>query len=132
MTTHNYAPLNQHHDRQAGRGRQHRPHWLGRRLCGLGINSGSVTGLDCTVDYGSGIVRQMIRTNVCAEGGDSAGPLCTAGGLALGLTSGGNGNCTSGGTTFFQPVVEALDHYGASVYWTYVHVSCEGAVSDWP
>ncbi|MEU0296361.1 serine protease, partial [Streptomyces cavourensis] len=33
-----------------------------------------------------------------------------------GLTSGGSGNCSSGGTTFFQPVVEALNAYGVSVY----------------
>ncbi|WP_405733003.1 S1 family peptidase [Streptomyces sp. NBC_01537] len=82
-----------------------------------GIHSGSVTGLNYTVNYGGGdIVRQMIRTNVCAEGGDSGGPLYTSSGLALGLTSGGSGNCVSGGTTFFQPVVEALNHYGVSVY----------------
>jgi hypothetical protein len=30
--------------------------------------------------------------------------------------SGGSGNCTSGGTTFFQPVTEALSAYGVSVY----------------
>jgi len=37
-----------------------------------GIHSGSVTGLNATVNYGGGdVVYQMIRTNVCAEGGDS-------------------------------------------------------------
>ncbi|WP_240677858.1 S1 family peptidase [Actinacidiphila soli] len=82
-----------------------------------GIHSGSVTGLNATVNYGGGdVVYQMIRTNVCAEGGDSGGPLYTSGGIALGLTSGGSGNCTSGGTTYFQPVVEALNNYGVSVY----------------
>ncbi|MDG4803750.1 YibE/F family protein [Micromonospora sp. WMMD980] len=35
---------------------------------------------------------------------------------ALGLTSGGCGNCRSGGTTYFQPVVEALNRYNVSVY----------------
>ena len=57
----------------------------------------------------------MIKTTVCAEGGDSGGPLY-AGSVALGLTSGGSGDCTSGGTTYFQPVVEALNAYGVSVY----------------
>ncbi|MDX3075015.1 S1 family peptidase [Streptomyces sp. NPDC088354] len=82
-----------------------------------GIHSGTVTGLNATVNYGGGdVVYQMIRTNVCAEGGDSGGAMYTSGGIALGLTSGGSGNCSSGGTTFFQPVTEALSAYGVSVF----------------
>jgi streptogrisin B len=81
-----------------------------------GLHSGTVTGLNYTVNYGGGdIVRGLIRTNVCAEPGDSGGPLF-AGTTALGLTSGGSGNCRTGGTTYFQPVVEALNAYGVSVY----------------
>ncbi len=57
----------------------------------------------------------LIKTTVCAEGGDSGGSLY-AGTRAYGLTSGGSGNCSSGGTTFFQPVTEALGVYGVSVY----------------
>ncbi|MEU1281384.1 S1 family peptidase [Streptomyces sp. NPDC005805] len=81
-----------------------------------GLRSGTVTGLNATVNYGGGdVVYGMIQTNVCAEPGDSGGPLF-AGTTALGLTSGGSGNCSSGGTTFFQPVVEALNAYGVSVF----------------
>jgi streptogrisin B len=81
-----------------------------------GLHSGSVTGLNYTVNYGGGdIVYGMIRTNVCAEPGDSGGPLFS-GNTALGLTSGGSGNCSSGGTTYFQPVVEALNAYGVNVF----------------
>ncbi|MER7826176.1 S1 family peptidase [Streptomyces sp. NPDC096097] len=87
-----------------------------RRGSTTGIHSGRVTGLNATVNYGGGdIVYGMIRTNVCAEPGDSGGPLYS-GARAVGLTSGGSGNCSSGGTTFFQPVVEALNAYGVSVY----------------
>lgn len=87
-----------------------------RRGSTTGIHSGQVTGLNATVNYGGGdIVYGMIRTNVCAEPGDSGGPLYS-GTRAVGLTSGGSGNCSSGGTTFFQPVVEALNAYGVSVY----------------
>ena len=87
-----------------------------RRGSTTGIHGGSVTGLNATVNYGGGdIVYGMIRTNVCAEPGDSGGPLYS-GSRAVGLTSGGSGNCSSGGTTFFQPVVEALNAYGVSVY----------------
>jgi streptogrisin D len=78
------------------------------------VHSGSVTALNATVNYAEGTVTGMIRTNVCAEGGDSGGPLFS-GNTAVGLTSGGSGDCTSGGTTFFQPVTEALSAYGVSV-----------------
>ncbi|SCE10784.1 streptogrisin A [Streptomyces sp. AmelKG-A3] len=81
-----------------------------------GVRSGTVTGLNATVNYGGGdIVSGLIQTNVCAEPGDSGGSLF-AGSTALGLTSGGSGNCSSGGTTFFQPVVEALNAYGVQVF----------------
>lgn len=71
--------------------------------------------LNATVNYAEGSVSGLIQTNVCAEPGDSGGSLF-AGNTALGLTSGGSGNCSSGGTTFFQPVTEALSVYGVSVY----------------
>lgn len=87
-----------------------------RRGSTTGTHCGSVTGLNAIVNYGGGdIVRGMIRTNICAEPGDSGGSLYS-GSTALGLTSGGSGNCRTGGTTFFQPVVEALNAYGVSVY----------------
>ncbi|WP_407553871.1 S1 family peptidase [Streptomyces sp. Pv4-95] len=87
-----------------------------RRGSTTGIHSGKVTALNATVNYGGGdIVSGLIQTTVCAEPGDSGGPLY-AGTKALGLTSGGSGDCTSGGTTFFQPVTEALSAYGVSVY----------------
>ncbi|MGW7241908.1 S1 family peptidase [Streptomyces sp. NPDC054804] len=86
-----------------------------RRGSTTGTHSGRVTALNATVNYGSGdVVYGMIQTTVCAEGGDSGGPLY-GGSVAYGLTSGGSGDCTSGGTTFFQPVTEALSYYGVSV-----------------
>ncbi|MEW2163082.1 S1 family peptidase [Streptomyces sp. NPDC007084] len=86
-----------------------------RRGSTTGTHSGRVTALNATVNYGGGdVVYGMIQTTVCAEGGDSGGPLY-GGSVAYGLTSGGSGNCSSGGTTFFQPVTEALSYYGVSV-----------------
>ncbi|RDG35057.1 S1 family peptidase [Streptomyces corynorhini] len=80
-----------------------------------GVHSGTVTGLNATVNYGSGnVVTGLIQTNVCAEPGDSGGSLFN-GTVAYGLTSGGSGNCSSGGTTFFQPVVAAMNAYGVSL-----------------
>ncbi|GLX53599.1 serine protease [Streptomyces hygroscopicus subsp. hygroscopicus] len=86
-----------------------------RRGSTTGTHSGKVTALNTTVNYGSGdIVSGLIQTTVCAEGGDSGGPLYN-GTVAYGLTSGGSGDCTSGGTTFFQPVTEALSYYGVTL-----------------
>jgi streptogrisin B len=86
-----------------------------RRGSTTGTHSGRVTALNATVNYGSGdIVYGLIQTTVCAEGGDSGGPLYY-GTTAYGLTSGGSGDCTSGGTTFFQPVTEALSYYGVTL-----------------
>ncbi|MCW8100566.1 S1 family peptidase [Streptomyces tauricus] len=79
------------------------------------VHDGSVTGLDATVNYGNGdIVNGLIQTDVCAEPGDSGGSLFS-GSSAIGLTSGGSGDCTSGGETFFQPVTEALSATGTQI-----------------
>ncbi|MFF8969177.1 S1 family peptidase [Streptomyces sp. NPDC014995] len=79
------------------------------------VHSGTVTGLDATVNYGNGdIVNGLVQTDVCAEPGDSGGSLFS-GGNAIGLTSGGSGDCTSGGETFFQPVTEALSATGTQI-----------------
>jgi streptogrisin B len=86
-----------------------------RRGSTTGTHSGRVTALNATVNYGGGdVVYGLIQTTVCAEGGDSGGPLYS-GSTAYGLTSGGSGNCSSGGTTFFQPVTEALSYYGVTL-----------------
>ncbi|GAA3519681.1 S1 family peptidase [Actinocatenispora rupis] len=78
------------------------------------VQGGSVEALDATVNYQEGTVNGLIQTNVCAEGGDSGGPLFD-GSTALGLTSGGSGDCSSGGETFFQPVTEPLSTYGVQI-----------------
>jgi streptogrisin D len=86
-----------------------------RRGSTTGTRSGRVTALNSTVNYAEGSVSGLIRTTVCAQPGDSGGPLY-AGTRAYGLTSGGSGNCSTGGTTYFQPVVEALNAYGVAVF----------------
>jgi streptogrisin D len=86
-----------------------------RRGSTTGTRSGRVTQLNSTVNYPQGTVSGLIRTTVCAQPGDSGGSLYS-GSTAHGLTSGGSGNCSTGGTTFFQPVTEALSVYGVQVY----------------
>ena len=81
-----------------------------------GTHSGTVTALNVSVRYqGGGKVDGMIQTTVCSEPGDSGGPLYD-GTKAVGITSGGSGDCRTGGTTFFQPVTEAASAYGVTVY----------------
>ena len=43
-----------------------------------GVRSGSVTAVNATVNYAQGTVYGLIKTNVCAEPGDSGGPCSTA------------------------------------------------------
>jgi streptogrisin C len=75
---------------------------------------GTVQALNSTVNYPEGSVSGLTRTNVCAEGGDSGGSFIS-GDQAQGMTSGGSGNCTSGGTTYFQPIAEALSRGGLTL-----------------
>ncbi|MGW0598723.1 S1 family peptidase [Streptomyces sp. NPDC002776] len=79
-----------------------------------GLRGGTVTALNATVNYPEGTVTGLIETNVCAEPGDSGGPMFSEG-IALGLTSGGSGDCASGGTTFFQPVTKAMAEVGVQL-----------------
>ncbi|MFF7330119.1 alpha-lytic protease prodomain-containing protein [Streptomyces sp. NPDC008150] len=80
-----------------------------------GLHDGTVTGLNATVNYPEGTVTGLVQTDVCAEPGDSGGPLFTRDGGAVGLTSGGSGDCATGGETFFQPVTTALAATGATL-----------------
>ena len=99
---------------------------LGRTVAPVGATvcrSGSTTGFRCgtiqatnqTVCYAQGCVYQVTRTNACAQPGDSGGPYVSSTRQAQGVLSGGSGNCSSGGTTFFQPVNEILAVYGLTL-----------------
>jgi streptogrisin C len=91
---------------------------VGSTVCRAGSTTGyfcgTVQGYNSTVRYAEGSVSGLTRTTVCAEPGDSGGALI-AGSQAQGVTSGGSGNCSSGGTTYFQPVDEILSTYGLSL-----------------
>lgn len=84
--------------------------------------SGSTTGWHCgtiqqhgsSVTYPEGTITGVTRTSVCAEPGDSGGSFIS-GSQAQGVTSGGSGNCSQGGTTYYQPVNPALAAYGLTL-----------------
>ncbi|MFG3101951.1 trypsin-like serine protease [Streptomyces sp. NPDC048182] len=91
---------------------------VGASVC----RSGSTTGWHCgtvqqhdtSVSYAEGTVDGLTETTVCAEPGDSGGPY-VSGSQAQGTTSGGSGDCTSGGTTFYQPINATLGDFGLTL-----------------
>jgi streptogrisin C len=91
---------------------------VGASICRTGSTTGTRCGViqakNATVNYPEGTVTGLTRTNVCAEGGDSGGSWIS-GDQAQGVTSGGSGDCTVGGTTFFQPVNEILQATGQTL-----------------
>ena len=91
---------------------------VGSSICRSGSTThwhcGTVLGMNETVNYSEGSVYGLTETNVCAEPGDSGGSFIS-GDQAQGVTSGGYGDCTSGGETWFQPVNPILSAYGLTL-----------------
>ncbi|MEU3449114.1 carbohydrate-binding protein [Streptomyces thermolilacinus] len=91
---------------------------VGASIC----RSGSTTGWHCgtvqqhntSVTYPEGTVSGVTRTSVCAEPGDSGGSYIS-GSQAQGVTSGGSGNCRTGGTTYHQPINPLLQTYALTL-----------------
>lgn len=97
----------------------------GSQEAGIGASvcrSGRTTGWRCgviqaknvTVNYAQGAVYGMTQSNACAEPGDSGGSWIS-GNQAQGVESGGSGNCSTGGTQYFQPVNPILSRYGLAL-----------------
>ncbi|WP_410657206.1 S1 family peptidase [Amycolatopsis sp. lyj-112] len=86
---------------------------VGQRISKSGsttrLTSGSVQRLNVTVNYAEGSVYQMIQTSALVNPGDSGGCLF-AGSVGLGITSG-----KGSGTSYFQPLGEAMSAYGVSL-----------------
>ncbi|GAA4192408.1 hypothetical protein GCM10022252_33770 [Streptosporangium oxazolinicum] len=95
--------------------------------------SGSTTDWHCgiirqrnaSVTYARGTVFELTRTSVCAEPGDSGGSFIAVD-QAQGVTSGGSGDCDTGGVTYFQPIGEILTTYGLTL------LTDSGAISPEP
>jgi streptogrisin C len=91
---------------------------IGSSVCRSGRTTGWRCGViqarDQTVNYPQGAVYGLTRSNACAEGGDSGGSWIS-GNQAQGVTSGGSGNCSTGGTMYYQPVNEILSVYGLTL-----------------
>ncbi|MEQ0565446.1 S1 family peptidase [Amycolatopsis sp. NEAU-NG30] len=86
---------------------------VGQRISKSGstthLTSGSVQRTNVTVNYAEGSVSQLIQTSALVNPGDSGGCLF-AGSVGLGITSG-----KGGGSSYYQPVGEALSAYGVTL-----------------
>jgi streptogrisin C len=91
---------------------------IGSSICRSGRTTGwrcgTLLGRNETINYAEGAVSGLSRSNACAQPGDSGGSWIS-GNQAQGVTSGGTGNCSTGGTMWFQPVNEILGVYGLSL-----------------
>jgi streptogrisin B len=81
----------------------------------LGLHCGTITGINQTINYpGGGILYGLIRSSVCSGPGDLGMP-AFAGDRAIGFVIGGSGNCTTGGTTFYQPLAPILSAHALTL-----------------
>jgi len=91
---------------------------VGASVC----RSGSTTGWHCgtitshnqSISYPEGTITGVSRTNLCPEPGELGAPFLS-GGHAQGIGLGGNGNCASGGNTYYYPVTAIANAAGVTV-----------------
>lgn len=74
-----------------------------------GITSGRITGVNLTVNFDVGVIRNMFSTTVFSQPGDSGGSGYN-GGIALGTLTGGNST-----TTFFYPAQIEFRDFGLTL-----------------
>jgi len=91
---------------------------VGATVCMLGSTTGrhcgTITAKNQTVAFPTGVITGLTRTTVCSEPGDGGAPFFS-GDQAQGILVGGSGNCTVGGTTFFQPINPILAAFGITL-----------------
>lgn len=97
---------------------------VGATVCKSGRTTwytcGTITALNQTVTYTGGkVIYGLVRHTACVEGGDSGGANISAGGYALGVTSGASTiseKCASkygqANVSWYQPIGEALNANG--------------------
>lgn len=94
------------------------PAAVGFPVCLLGQASGwhcgTITATDQTVQYDQGLVSGLTATSVCSDAGDSGGAFIS-GDQAQGVVSGGIGDCSANGTTYFQPLAPIPTTYGLTL-----------------
>jgi streptogrisin C len=80
----------------------------------IGLRCGTIIAKNQTVNYPGGTIYGLTRTNICMEPGLS--PVAfVSGEHAQGVPLGGSGNCSTGGTSYFQPINPILAAYGLTL-----------------
>ncbi|WP_326645532.1 S1 family peptidase [Streptosporangium sp. NBC_01755] len=92
---------------------------------------GIILQRDTSITYPQGVVSGLTRTNACAEPGDSGGSFISVD-QAQGVASGGSGDCTSGGVTYFQPVNEILAAYDLALVTNAITSPSTGTCTGYP
>ncbi|MFD3520082.1 S1 family peptidase [Streptomyces sp. NPDC058653] len=92
---------------------------IGQSLCHAGpvtgVRCGTVTAVNVSVHYPEGTINGLFSSNICSDRGEVGAP-AFSGTTALGIIIASSGNCSSGGVTYYQPVVDLLARYGLSLY----------------
>ncbi|GAB3155093.1 hypothetical protein GCM10027290_50760 [Micromonospora sonneratiae] len=91
---------------------------LGGSVCKYGpqtyLRCGVAQAKQQTLYFGTYVLYGLTRTNIC-PGYNEVGAPIMAGDQAQGITIIGSGDCTYGGTTYFQPVNKVLTAYGLTL-----------------
>jgi hypothetical protein len=80
-----------------------------------GLHSGTVTALNATVTFPEGTMTGLVRSTLCPDTGGTGTPVFS-GSTGLSMVVGGAGNCTSGGTTYSQPIAPLLAQTGRAIF----------------
>ncbi|HST64031.1 MAG TPA: S1 family peptidase [Mycobacteriales bacterium] len=80
-----------------------------------GLHSGVVTALNATITFPEGTITGLVRSTICPDSGGVGAPIF-AGTSGLSMVLGGSGNCTSGGTTYSQPITPLLAQTGRAIF----------------
>ncbi|GAA1273675.1 S1 family peptidase [Saccharothrix xinjiangensis] len=88
---------------------------VGGRVCTvgrtIGLRCGTLQAKNVTVHYPTGSVSGLTRTTLCTEPGELWSPVFS-GSQAQGHVLGGSGNCTTGGSSYYQPLRAILSAEG--------------------
>ncbi|GAA2596356.1 S1 family peptidase [Streptomyces axinellae] len=91
---------------------------VGMRVCRAGPVSGwqcgSIQQVNVSISYPEGVVNGLFQANMCAEPGDTGAP-AVFGDAAVGILVAASGDCSTGGATYYQPVVGPLSELGLRV-----------------
>lgn len=79
-----------------------------------GTRSGTVTGVNQTINYAGGTISGLDRTTLCTSSRDPGSPV-VAGTVGLSIIVGGGTGC-SGGAVYAQPITPLLAAWGRTLY----------------